>query len=115
MLALNLLSARPSHASREVVLVYGALNSCDPGDIFDTIRDCKVWWFCHPSPTTTTITSSYFTTTITSSFSTTIIAITTTIHSHTRTVRCSLIESNASHVLIPVSVVLWSPRNPLWS
>lgn len=41
MLALNLLSSRPSHASREVLLVYGALNSCDPGDIFDTIRECK--------------------------------------------------------------------------
>lgn len=40
-LGLNLLSTRPSHASREIVIVYSALNSCDPGDIFDTIREVK--------------------------------------------------------------------------
>mmetsp|Transcript_1707 Transcript_1707/g.5514 ORF Transcript_1707/g.5514 Transcript_1707/m.5514 type:complete len:260 (+) Transcript_1707:3-782(+) len=41
LMALNLLSTRPSHASREVVVVMGALNSCDPSNIFDTIREVK--------------------------------------------------------------------------
>ena len=27
----------PSHASKEVLVVMGALSSCDPGNIFDTI------------------------------------------------------------------------------
>jgi transcription initiation factor TFIIH subunit 2 len=31
----------PSHGSREVLVVYGSLTTCDPGDIFDTIAQLK--------------------------------------------------------------------------
>lgn len=40
-LALNLLRHLPSHASREILIIYGGLTSCDPGDIFETIKDVK--------------------------------------------------------------------------
>ncbi len=30
-----------SHSSREVLIIMGALNTCDPGDIFETIKECK--------------------------------------------------------------------------
>ncbi|CAO3672205.1 unnamed protein product [Umbelopsis ramanniana] len=31
----------PSHGSREVLVVYGSLTTCDPGDIYDTIAQLK--------------------------------------------------------------------------
>ena len=30
-----------SHSSREVLLIMGSLTTCDPGDIFATIGECK--------------------------------------------------------------------------
>ena len=42
-----LLSCRhmPSHASREILIVFGSLTSCDPGDIFDTVKVLQTVWF----------------------------------------------------------------------
>jgi len=40
-MALGLLRHLPSHASREVLLVYGSLTSCDPGNIFESIKELK--------------------------------------------------------------------------
>jgi len=37
MAALSLRSI-PDYGKREVVIVYGSLSTCDPGDIFDTIK-----------------------------------------------------------------------------
>lgn len=28
----------PSHSTREVVIIFGGLASCDPGDVFKTIK-----------------------------------------------------------------------------
>lgn len=28
----------PAHSTREVVIVLGSLTSCDPGDVFETIK-----------------------------------------------------------------------------
>lgn len=39
MYALNTLSLAPSHGTKQVILVYSALTSCDPGDIFETIKE----------------------------------------------------------------------------
>jgi transcription initiation factor TFIIH subunit 2 len=30
-----------SHSSREILLIMGSLTTCDPGDIFTTINECK--------------------------------------------------------------------------
>ncbi len=30
-----------SHSSREVLIIMGSLTTCDPGDIFETINECK--------------------------------------------------------------------------
>ena len=30
-----------SHSSREVLIIMGSLTTCDPGDIFETIKECK--------------------------------------------------------------------------
>jgi len=40
-LALSLLRHLPSHASREVLLIYGSLTTCDPEDIHQTIAELK--------------------------------------------------------------------------
>ena len=40
-IALESLKHLPSHASREVLIIYGSLTSCDPGDIFQTIEELK--------------------------------------------------------------------------
>jgi len=37
-LALSSLKAIPDYGNREVVLVYGSLTTCDPGDIFETLK-----------------------------------------------------------------------------
>lgn len=39
--ALSSLRHLPSHASREILILYGSLTSCDPGDIFETIDELK--------------------------------------------------------------------------
>jgi hypothetical protein len=33
----------PTHATREVVVIMGSLTTCDPGNIFDTIKVAYVW------------------------------------------------------------------------
>jgi transcription initiation factor TFIIH subunit 2 len=30
----------PSHSSREMVIIFGSLTTCDPGNIHDTLRQC---------------------------------------------------------------------------
>lgn len=30
----------PSHASREIVIIFGSLTTCDPDNIFDTLEGC---------------------------------------------------------------------------
>lgn len=40
-LAIKTLKHIRSHSSREVLLIMGSLTSCDPGDIFETINECK--------------------------------------------------------------------------
>ncbi|KAL1914932.1 uncharacterized protein VTP21DRAFT_7848 [Calcarisporiella thermophila] len=40
-MARNSLSHVPSHGSREIVIIYGSLTTCDPGDITDTINALK--------------------------------------------------------------------------
>lgn len=40
-LALQTLRHMPSHASREVLILFGSLTSCDPGDIINTINTLK--------------------------------------------------------------------------
>ncbi|XP_057304514.1 general transcription factor IIH subunit 2-like [Hydractinia symbiolongicarpus] len=40
-MALKLLKNLPSHASREILVVYGSLTSCDPSDIFETVSHLK--------------------------------------------------------------------------
>jgi transcription initiation factor TFIIH subunit 2 len=40
-LASQSLRHMPSHASREVLIIFGSLSTCDPGDIFDTIKMLK--------------------------------------------------------------------------
>jgi hypothetical protein len=37
-LATNSLKLLPSHASKEILVIIGALTTCDPGDINETIR-----------------------------------------------------------------------------
>lgn len=37
-LALSSLRAIPEYGHREVVLLYGALTTCDPADVFETIK-----------------------------------------------------------------------------
>lgn len=37
-LATKLLKLLPSHASKEILVIIGALTTCDPGDINETIR-----------------------------------------------------------------------------
>lgn len=39
-LATKLLKLLPSHASKEILVIIGALTTCDPGDINETIRVC---------------------------------------------------------------------------
>jgi len=40
-LAMNVLKHIKSHSSREVLIIMGSLTTCDPGDIFETIKECK--------------------------------------------------------------------------
>ncbi|XP_014475117.1 PREDICTED: general transcription factor IIH subunit 2 isoform X3 [Dinoponera quadriceps] len=40
-LALKSLRLLPSHASKEILIIVGALTTCDPGDINDTIQNMK--------------------------------------------------------------------------
>lgn len=35
------LSRIPSYGHREVLVLYSALNTCDPGDIMETVKKCK--------------------------------------------------------------------------
>lgn len=30
----------PSHSSREMLIIYGSLTTCDPGNIHDTVQSC---------------------------------------------------------------------------
>lgn len=39
-LALKSLRLLPSHASKEILIVIGALTTCDPGDVNETIQVC---------------------------------------------------------------------------
>ncbi|OQV18164.1 General transcription factor IIH subunit 2 [Hypsibius exemplaris] len=44
-LAAQTLRNIPSHASREIILIFGSLSSCDPGNIYDTtrmLRECNI-------------------------------------------------------------------------
>lgn len=38
----DLLSQIPSYGHREVLILYSALSTCDPGDIMETIQKCKL-------------------------------------------------------------------------
>lgn len=40
-LAHGYLNQIPSYGHREVLILYSALSTCDPGDIMDTIQKCK--------------------------------------------------------------------------
>lgn len=40
-LALKSLRLLPSHASKEILVIIGALTTCDPGDINETIQVCS--------------------------------------------------------------------------
>ncbi|KAJ3085900.1 hypothetical protein HK102_013701 [Quaeritorhiza haematococci] len=40
-LARSSLSHVPSHGSREILVLFGSLTSCDPGNIFDTVAQLK--------------------------------------------------------------------------
>ncbi|CAF0717903.1 unnamed protein product [Brachionus calyciflorus] len=40
-LSLAALKHVKSHSSREILIIMGSLTSCDPGDIFATIKECK--------------------------------------------------------------------------
>ncbi|KAG6543114.1 hypothetical protein Mapa_015363 [Marchantia paleacea] len=40
-LARGYLSSIPSYGHREVVILYSALSTCDPGDIMDSVSECK--------------------------------------------------------------------------
>lgn len=31
----------PLHSTREVLIVFGGLSSCDPGDVFETIKQAE--------------------------------------------------------------------------
>lgn len=42
-LATKLLKLLPSHASKEILVIVGALTTCDPGDINETIQVCFVY------------------------------------------------------------------------
>lgn len=35
---INVIRHLPTHASREIVVVFGSLTTCDPGNIHDTLR-----------------------------------------------------------------------------
>eukprot|EP00794_Sanderia_malayensis_P015253 gene15252-16827_t len=39
--AMNILKHLPNHASKEVLIIFGSLTTCDPGDIDDTIQALK--------------------------------------------------------------------------
>lgn len=45
-LALKSLRLLPSHASKEILVIIGALTTCDPGDINETIRVCFLACVC---------------------------------------------------------------------
>lgn len=36
----HLSSHLPTHSSREIIIVFGSLTTCDPGNIHDTLNDC---------------------------------------------------------------------------
>lgn len=40
-LARGILSQIPTYGHREILILYSALNTCDPGDILGAIRQCK--------------------------------------------------------------------------
>jgi transcription initiation factor TFIIH subunit 2 len=40
-MAANNLSHIPQHASKEILLLFGSLHTCDPGNIFTSIRQIK--------------------------------------------------------------------------
>jgi len=40
-MALSILRHLPSHASREILVLFGSLTTCDPGDIVSTVKDLK--------------------------------------------------------------------------
>lgn len=37
---LTQLSHLPTHSSREIVIIFGSLTTCDPGNIHDTLEEC---------------------------------------------------------------------------
>jgi transcription initiation factor TFIIH subunit 2 len=37
---LTLLSHLPTHSSREILIIFGSLTTCDPGNIHETLGDC---------------------------------------------------------------------------
>ena len=41
LLAMSMLRHIPNYGHRELLIVFSSLSTCDPGDIFDTIRDAK--------------------------------------------------------------------------
>ena len=43
-LAAESLKSVPSYGHREVIAVIASLNTCDPGDIKQTFKECKVGW-----------------------------------------------------------------------
>lgn len=45
-LALKSLRLLPSHASKEILIIVGALTTCDPGDINETIQVRHIYHDC---------------------------------------------------------------------
>lgn len=39
-LDLTILSHLPTHSSREILILFGSLTTCDPGNIHDTLDEC---------------------------------------------------------------------------
>ncbi len=39
-MARSSMSHLPTHSSREILIIYGSLTTCDPGNIHDTLDEC---------------------------------------------------------------------------
>lgn len=42
-LALSSMKMLPSHTSREILVIFGSLTTCDPGNVIDTIKVLSVY------------------------------------------------------------------------
>lgn len=42
----NFFRNMPGHTSREVLIIFGGLSTCDPGDINETVKVSKTFTMC---------------------------------------------------------------------